>query len=291
MSRIPSPTSALPTPGLADTEGASATHAPTSTRPAHSRAGAFAAATSVEVFRDLGRGTRESAPVTGPRSGPKTGANNRFDFAIGGAFPPQPTGNLAEQMKQAGLTGVQSNAAAASMVMGDSVIVDGYARQHLRLLNPSPPIQGAPTSLTDYTSAIPGVAPEAVYAYFVRNPGAVFEAAGLLVRPSVGTLTDGAKLFLEEKGMPPVWAPITVRLEPESNTLHITTLDGHPLRGTNRFVFEGDGEGGTRVRQYSAFQGSSPATTVGRVLMNPIERQHDIWRSVHAHLHDTLREH
>jgi hypothetical protein len=73
--------------------------------------------------------------------------------------------------------------------------------------------------------------------------------------------------------------------------LHITTLDGHPLRGTNRFVFEGDGEGGTRVRQYSAFQGSSPATTVGRVLMNPIERQHDIWRSVHAHLHDTLREH
>jgi hypothetical protein len=291
MSRIPSPTSPVSTPGLVDTEGANAAHALSSTRPAPSRAPASAPASSVEVYRGFEGGTREGTPVTGPRSGPKTGADNRFDFAIGGAFPPQPMGNLAEQVKQAGLTAAQSNAAAASLVMGGGAIVDAYARQHLRMLDASPPIQGAPTSLTDYTSAIPGVAPESVYAYVVRNPGAVFEAAGIQVRPAVATLTDGAKLFLEEKGMPPVWAPITVRLEPESNTLHITTLDGHPLRGTNRFVFEGDGEGGTRVRQYSAFQGSSPATAVGMAVMDPIERQHGIWRSVHAHLHDTLREH
>lgn len=291
MSRIPSPTSPVSTSGLVDTEAASASQALTPTRPGPSRAAASAPASSVEVYRGPWGGTREGAPVPGPRSGPRTGADNRFDFGIGGAFPPRPTGNLAEQLKQAGLTAAQSNAAAASLVMGDSALVDGYARQHLRLLNPSPPIQGAPTALTDYTSAIPGVAPEVVYAYFVRHPGAVFEAAGLQVRPAKGALTDGAKLFLEEKGLPPVWAPITVRLEPESNTLHITTLDGHPLRGTNRFVFEGDGEGGTRVRQYSAFQGSSPATAVGMAVMDPIERQHGIWRSVHAHLHDTLREH
>ncbi|MFP2910707.1 hypothetical protein ACLESD_37850 [Pyxidicoccus sp. 3LFB2] len=291
MSRIPSPTSPASTPGLVDTEAASASQPLTAARPAPSRSAAAAPASSMEVFRGFDVGTRESTPVTGPRSGPKTGADNRFDFAIGGAFPPKPTGNLAEQLKQAGLTAAQSNAAAASLVMGERAIVDAYARQHLRMLEASPPVQGAPTSLTDYTSAIPGVAPETVYAYFVRNPGAVFEAAGIQVRPAVGALTDGVKLFLEEKGMPPVWAPITVRLEPKANTLHITTLDGHPLRGTNRFVFEGDGEGGTRVRQYSAFQGSSPATSVGMAVMDPIERQHGIWRSVHGHLHDTLREH
>jgi hypothetical protein len=219
-----------------------------------------------------------------------TGAGNKFDFAVGGSFPPKPTGNLAVQMRQLTLTAAQSEAAAASLLMGGGRVVDAYAREHLKQLDASPPIQGAPTSLTDYTSSIPGVPPEKAYAYFVRNPGAVFESAGIQVRPAVNSLSDGAKLFLEEKGPPPVWAPITVHLEPEKNTVHITTLDGHPLRGTNRFVFQEDGQGGTRLSQYSAFQGSSPATSVGMAVMDPIERQHDIWRSVHAHLHDTLRE-
>ena len=247
-------------------------------------------ASTVEVFRFPRGGVPEGASVTGPRSGPRTGAGNGFDFAIGGAFPPKPMGNLAEQTKQMGLTATQSQAAAASRLMGDSAVVDAYARTHLQFLKPSPPIQGAPTSLTDYTSAIPGVAPQVAYEYFVRNPGAVFGAADLLLRPATGKLEDGARLFLEEKGVPPVWAPITVHLEPKTHTVHITTLDGHPLRGTNRFVFQDDGQGGTRLRQYSAFQGSSPATTVGMALMDPIERQHDIWRGVHGHLHDTLRE-
>lgn len=238
----------------------------------------------VEVFRGA-----PPAAVPGPRSGPRTGEDNGFDFAVGGAFPPRPTGNLREQMKQAGLTAAQSQAAAASLLLGSSGAMDDFARGHLLLLNPSPPIEGAPTSLTDYTSRIPGVAPEVAWAYFVKNPGPVFESAGLQPRPALRSLRDGGQLFLEEKGPPPVWAPITVRLEPQALTVHITTLDGHPLRGTNRFVFEDDGEGGTRLRQYSAFQGSSPATTVGLKLMDPIERQHDIWRSVHAHLHDSLR--
>jgi hypothetical protein len=289
MSRIESPPSSLH-PGLVDTEATPATLAPSSQRTSPSRPATAAPVSTVEVFRGGEGGARESAPVTGPRSGPMTGKDNRFDFAVGGAFPPKPTGNLAEQMKQLTLTAAQSEAAAASVVMGGGSVVDAYARQHLKRLDASPPILGAPTSLTDYTSSIPGVSPEKAYAYFVRNPGAVFESAGIQVRPAVGALTDGAKLFLEEKGPPPVWAPITVRLEPGAKTLHITTLDGHPLRGTNRFVFQDDGQGGTRLRQYSAFQGSSPATEVGMKLMDPIERQHGIWRSVHAHLHDTLRE-
>ncbi|AKF82144.1 hypothetical protein MFUL124B02_25730 [Myxococcus fulvus 124B02] len=244
-------------------------------------------ASTLEVFRSP-VSSGGGSPVVGPRCGPMTGAPNDFDFAVGGAFPPRPTGNVREQMKQGALTVAQSEAAAASLVMGSGAVVDAYARGHLRLLDPSPPLTGAPTSLTDYTSVLPGVAPEVVWDYLVRNPGPVFEAAGIRLQPATGSLVDGAKVFLEEKGPPPVWAPVTFRLEPGKSTVHITTLDGHPLRGTNRFVFEDDGAGGTRLRQYSAFQGSSPATSVGMKLMDPIERQHDIWRSVHAHLHDTL---
>lgn len=288
MSRIESPPSSLH-PGLVESEGTTTSLPPGRTAPSRPTASTPPAST-VEVYRGVEGRAKEDVIVTGPRSGPMAGAGNKFDYAIGGSFPPKPTGNLAQQTKQLMLTGMQSEAATASLLIGGGAPLDAYARQHLRHLDASPPIQGAPTSLTDYTSAIPGVAPEKAYAYFVRNPGAVFESAGIQVRPAVKSLTDGAKLFLEEKGPPPVWAPITVHLEPEKNTVHITTLDGHPLRGTNRFVFQDDGQGGTRLRQYSAFQGSSPATEVGMKLMDPIERQHDIWRSVHAHLHDTLRE-
>ncbi|NMO21152.1 hypothetical protein HPC49_36205 [Pyxidicoccus fallax] len=284
MSRIESSPSSLQ-PAAIDTEQAAS---PRSSQA--SRAPVPAPAMTVEVFRGPESVARENLVVTGPRSGPRSGAGNGFDFAIGGMFPPRPMGNLAEQTKQMGLTVTQSQAAAASRVMGDSAIVDAYARTHLKGLDASPPIPGAPTSLTDYTSSIPGVPPRVAYEYFVRNPAAVFESADIVLRPATATLRDGARLFLEEKGIPPVWAPITVRLEPEANTVHITTLDGHPLRGTNRFLFEDDGQGGTRLRQYSAFQGSSPATSVGMALMDPIERQHAIWRSVHGHLHDTLRE-
>ncbi len=275
MSRIESSPSSPVLAGSGEDPVPPVTPAPARGAPAGSR---------VEVFRG-----GPPASVPGPRCGPRTGEGNGFDLAVGGAFPPKPMGNLREQAKQAALTAGQSQAAAASLLLGHSAAVDDFARGHLLLLQPSPPIQGAPTSLTDYTSRIPGVAPEAAWAYFVKNPGPVFESAGIQLRPAARALRDGSRLFLEEKGPPPVWAPITVRLEPEARTVHITTLDGHPLRGTNRFVFEDDGEGGTRLRQYSAFQGSSPATTVGLKLMDPIERQHDIWRSVHAHLHDSLR--
>jgi|GEM_PF-2262854 len=289
MSRIPSSLSSLPS-GTNPTEGATPPprHPPV-THTAQCRPASTSGASTVEPYRGPALAREPEPRVPGPRSGPRAGADNHFDFGVGGAFPPRPTGNLMEQLRQGALTVAQSEAAALSQVMGDSTAIDAYARAHLDHLKPSPPFQGAPTSLTDYTSALPGVAPEQAYAYFVRHPAAVFEAAGIRIRPATASLVDGAKLFLEEKGLPPVWAPITVRLEPGANTLHITTLDGHPLRGTNRFVFEGDGQGGTQVRQYSAFQGSSPATTVGMKLMDPIERQHEIWREVHAHLHDVLR--
>ncbi|MFP2960772.1 hypothetical protein ACLEPN_23875 [Myxococcus sp. 1LA] len=289
MSRIPPSPSFLP-PGAAPSEGVAAPAlVPPPTGTAQCRPASAAVGSTVGPYRAPSTARPLAPSVPGPRSGPRMGADNQFDFGVGGAFPPKPTGNLMEQVRQGALTAAQSEAAAASRLLGDSAAVDAYARTHLDLLKPSPPISGAPTSLTDYTSSIPDVAPAQTYAYFVRNPAAVFESAGIRIRPAAAALVDGAKLFLEEKGLPPVWAPITVRLEPAANTVHITTLDGHPLRGTNRFVFADDGAGGTQVRQYSAFQGSSPATSVGMMLMDPIERQHDIWRAVHGHLHDTLR--
>ncbi|WP_342374344.1 hypothetical protein NVS55_23600 [Myxococcus stipitatus] len=282
MSRVASPLSTS-TSALVETDTAAVPPEGALARSAPPRA-----ADTLEVFKGAPPGARSPAVAPGPRCGPLTGASNDFDFAVGGSFPPRPAGSVRAQMRQGAFTLAQSEAAAASMVMGGGRYVDAYARGHLRLLEPNAPIVGAPTSLTDYTSALPGVSPEAAWAYFVGHPGAVFESAGISLRPSTGALSEGAKVFLEEKGPPPVWAPVSFRLEPATNTVHITTLDGHPLRGTNRFVFEDDGAGGTRLRQYSAFQGSSPATSVGLKLLDPIERQHEIWRSVHAHLHDTL---
>ncbi|MCP3105322.1 hypothetical protein LZ198_41300 [Myxococcus sp. K15C18031901] len=283
MSRIES--SRLPIPSApASDEPAT----PTLREPQQAATGAEAS--TLEVFRGGAGRASSPLPVVGPRCGPRAGEGSGFDFAVGGSFPPRPTGNLREQMRQGAFTLAQSEAATASLVMRGGAAVDGYARGHLKMLEPNPPIHGAPTSLTDYTSSMPGVTPEAAFHYFVKNPGPVFASAGIRLKPETATLTDRAKVFLEEKGPPPVWAPVTFRLEPEASTVHITTLDGHPLRGTNRFVFEDDRQGGTRLRQYSAFQGSSPATSVGLKLMDPIERQHDIWRSVHGHLHDTLSE-
>lgn len=249
-----------------------------------------ASTNSIETYRPSGAVSGETAAgVCRPERQP--GEGNGFEFGLGGVFPPQVAGNLAEQLRQGGLTAAQAEAAAASLLLGDSAAMDAYARKHLEFLSPNPPIEGAPTSLTDYQSTIPGASPKAVFEHFVKNPAAVFGAAGLEIKPAITELKDGAQVFLQDKGPPPVWAPITIRLDPENHAIHITTMDGHPLRGTNRFLFQDDGHGGTTLRQYSAFQGSSPATTIGLKLMDPIERQHDIWRSVHAHLHDTLASH
>lgn len=95
---------------------------------------------------------------------------------------------------------------------------------------------------------------------------------------------------LEPGVTPPVWAPIEVRLDPENKTLHIKTLDGHPLRGTNDFSFT-DGEGGARMKQVSEFQFSSFAAAGGAAAMkgtskDPLNRQHEIWNNAHAYMND-----
>ncbi|MBZ4376082.1 hypothetical protein [Corallococcus sp. AS-1-6] len=284
MSRIDSLLSGV-LPELVAPEGASLPLAPRAEAPSRTSA---APANSVEVFR----GTGAPATATSTRAtqvAPRAREGNGFDFGVGGAFPPKPTGSIQEQLKQGARLLEQTQAAAFSVTLDKGASMDAYARKQLGHLDPSPPIAGAPTALTDYTSTIPGVSARDAFEAFVSNPELLFGAAGISLRPAASALTDGARLFLEEQGPPPVWAPITVKLNETERVVHITTLDGHPLRGTNQFVFDDDGSGGTRIRQYSAFQGSSPATSVGLALMDPIERQHDIWRSVHGQLHEMLK--
>ncbi|NPC74997.1 hypothetical protein D7Y27_19375 [Corallococcus sp. AB004] len=283
MSRIDSLLSGV-LPDLAAPEGASLPLAPRLETPSRTSA---APANSVEVFR--GAGAQATTPSRAPQVAPRAREGNGFDFGVGGAFPPKPTGSLQEQLKQGARLLEQTNAAAVSVTLDKGPAMDRYARAQLGHLDPSPPIAGAPTALTDYTSTIPGVSARDAFEAFVSNPEMLFGAAGISLRPAASALTDGARLFLEEQGPPPVWAPIAVKLNETERVVHITTLDGHPLRGTNQFVFDDDGSGGTRIRQYSAFQGSSPATSVGMALMDPIERQHDIWRSVHGQLHEMLK--
>ncbi|NPD26725.1 MULTISPECIES: hypothetical protein [Corallococcus] len=283
MSRIDSLLSGV-LPDLAAPEGASLPLTPRAQEPSRTSA---APANSVEVFR--GAGAQATTPSRAPQVAPRAREGNGFDFGVGGAFPPKPTGSLQEQLKQGARLLEQTNAAAVSVTLDKGPAMDRYARAQLGHLDPSPPIAGAPTALTDYTSTIPGVSARDAFEAFVSNPEMLFGAAGISLRPAASALTDGARLFLEEQGPPPVWAPIAVKLNETERVVHITTLDGHPLRGTNQFVFDDDGSGGTRIRQYSAFQGSSPATSVGMALMDPIERQHDIWRSVHGQLHEMLK--
>ncbi|NRD52526.1 hypothetical protein D7Y15_33795 [Corallococcus sp. AB030] len=283
MSRIDSLLSGV-LPDLAAPEGASLPLAPRLEAPSRTSA---APANSVEVFR--GTGAQATTPSRAPQVAPRAREGNGFDFGVGGAFPPKPTGSIQEQLKQGARLLEQTQAAAFSVTLDKGASMDAYARKQLGRLDPSPPIAGAPTALTDYTSTIHGVSARDAFEAFVSNPELLFGAAGISLRPAASALTDGARLFLEEQGPPPVWAPIAVKLNETERVVHITTLDGHPLRGTNQFVFDDDGSGGTRIRQYSAFQGSSPATSVGMALMDPIERQHDIWRSVHGQLHEMLK--
>jgi hypothetical protein len=79
-----------------------------------------------------------------------------------------------------------------------------------------------------------------------------------------------------------VWAPIEIHVDPDTKTVRITTLDGHPIRGTNEFRFGSDGRGGTVLRQYSAFQASSAFTNAIGQASGAMERQQEIWKAVHS---------
>jgi hypothetical protein len=144
---------------------------------------------------------------------------------------------------------------------------------------------GAPLTTADYESHVKGVSPEALFGALVKDPGRFFQAAGLAARPGLEGLRHGARFFLEDKGPPPVWAPVEVSLDAEARRVRLSCLEGHPLRGHNEFHLQPDGQGGTRVVQHSAFQGGFlPVTALGAHVLGMEERQKEIWRAVHGEL-------
>ncbi len=226
-----------------------------------------------------------SAPTPAPSFATRpAGASNHFKMSLGGRNPPVSAGGFLTQLKQAKATAGLALSALESVSSGGRNPPDFSVSAKLRSLSKMPLTDDRDkVSRADYFSQIPGVKPEQAFEHFVNHPNEIFGAAGLNVRPEVSKLTDGARLMLEQPGTPAVWFPIEVRLDASKNQIHIDTLDGHPLRGSNEFNFVSDGQGGTRVNQLSSFQLSSKAVQIG---MRPqdLELQHSTWQKVHEHL-------
>ncbi len=203
---------------------------------------------------------------------------------------PSAVGSLDEQREQIATT-TQLTVLAAISLSGEDV--DDQAGSLLSTLRPSPPDVSEKVEVVDYSSRLEGVSPDAAYGYFVKNPEAWFGASGITLHPKPSGLKDGARVMLQEPGLP-IWAPIEVHLDDKARTVRITTLDGHPLRGVNQFTFS-KVAGGTELRQSSVFQMSSTVASGGAWVMSqasalglqsPLERQHEIWARAHAAVAD-----
>ncbi len=201
--------------------------------------------------------------------------------------PPKPAGSAAEQFRQADSTVAMSKNAGLSIASGGKLPSNDFLKAQLRSLGTTPPLKGAYTSRIDYTSNLQS-SPAKAYAYFVNNFEAAFKAGGLKLRPAPKKLTDGARMFMQQAGAPPLFLPVVVKLDPKKREVRITTLDGHPLRGTNVFSFTAGNNGTTKLVQKTTFQGSSPLTVFGAKFAGALERQHAVWKDIHAHLYKKL---
>jgi len=213
------------------------------------------------------------------------------------AAAPAAVGSPAEQAKQAAVMTEWTVIAAreAAGLPGTNF----EAKKLLEFVDPTPPDLKGQTDYANYSSTMKGVTPQAAFDYFVKNPTAWFGASGITLHPPVKELTDGARVALAEPGVtPPVFAPIEIHVDRAARTINITTLDGHPLRGVNRFSFEANANGDCELHQSSAFQLSSFAAEQGSAVMSKaakagvpglkdaIERQHEIWERAHANIAD-----
>jgi hypothetical protein len=222
----------------------------------------------VGLYKDL----THSRPNLGPR------VDNGFKIELQGGDPVA-TGSALNQAKQSVRTTQLGAYAGASVSTAGKMPPDFVASSTLSSLDAMPPIAGEPTAKAVYTCNA-SCPPKKAYEAFTKRANEMFAAAGLKLRPELKELKDGARAFIEDAGPPPVWAPVTFKLDPEKNKVTITTLDGHPLRGTNEFEFRPGEKGGTRLVQTSHFQGSSPLVEVGKA-SGAIDRQHGIWDAVH----------
>jgi hypothetical protein len=180
--------------------------------------------------------------------------------------------------------------ALVSKITGGGGPGDEAKRRELASLSPTVPIASEPIAKKTYSSHIPGATAKQAFELFVSRPNAVFAAEGSTLRPAIETLTDGARVFVEQGGFPPLWMPIEIRLDPAKNAIRIVTLDGHLFRATNDFTFTDDGKGGVLVKQQIAFQASSQLVPAGMALLRGEKTQDEGWRRVHELFYRALSD-
>ncbi|HEX8474494.1 MAG TPA: hypothetical protein VF666_10705 [Pyrinomonadaceae bacterium] len=222
---------------------------------------------------------------------------NSFQMeTIGPKVPLEAHGSWREQVKQAALTGaftlyaIQSQKTNNDLIPGQRSPSDATVETILSGLNRNPPYGDVGNEITRsvYSSTIPNATPEQAYNYFVENPEEIFGAGGMEVRPATERLVDGGRYMLEV-GAPPTWLPVEIELDPQTHTITIHTLDGHPLRGMQTFTFADNGQGGVTLTQDAKYQASSePVERAPWVPFIPelIDEQHKAWESAHLKIYE-----
>jgi hypothetical protein len=269
INRLRVPPSVTRSPSASTAETSAPAKAPATTQSSHS-ADAFVA---------------DPASRTSSRS---SSVNNNFRRVISGTHPAPVASGIFEGLRQANETRKLASYASLSVLSGGRTPPDTAVEAKLRSMRLTPVLPG-PSSIVDYTSTVPGASAQQLFEKFVSNPGAVFNASGdLSFRPPTAKLTNGARVMIEDKGPPPLWMPVEVRLDPAKREIQFQTLDGHALRGTNTFRFADDGKGNARIEQHSVFQFSSLPASIGNGLFDGSDRQHKTWEGAHAYLFRAL---
>jgi hypothetical protein len=227
------------------------------------------------------------------RSGQVERGPNDFKLGIQGPDPLLAVGGTHDQQEfQRDTTLALAALAFPSYVSGhvgvSRVPSDAQVRGILDRLNPNPPLgtDGVEVTRAVYQSSIPNATPQQAYQHFVNNPGEVFGAGGMEIRPPAGQLVDGGRYMLEMGGPAPTWLPVEIRLDPAKHSVTILTLDGHVLRGEQTFTFTADCNGGVVLTQDARFQASSRLPGEVQQLTSIAQGQHQAWQFAHREMYE-----
>lgn len=217
---------------------------------------------------------------------------NQFQLGIEGPDPDLALGGSEEQQNEQlawtatmGLMAIESYATGHTPVTEHSPS-DLEVAGLLQLLDPNPPVgtDGEEITHAVYQSEIPNATAQQAYEHFINDPGEVFAAGGMEIRPPAGQLTDGGRYMLEIGTPVPTWLPIEITLDPANNAFTIHTLDGHVLRGEQTFTFTDDGQGGAILTQDARFQASSDLPAELQSFLSIAQGQHDAWEHAHREI-------
>lgn len=218
---------------------------------------------------------------------------NNFQLGIYGPDPLLAVGGTHDQQEyQRDTTLALAALALPSYVSGhlgtQRVPSDAQVRGILDHLNPNPPlgVDGVDVTHAVYQSSIPNATVQQAYDHFVNNPGEVFSAGGMEIRPPTGQLVDGGRYMLEIGGPAPMWLPVEIRLDPAKHSVTILTLDGHVLRGEQTFTFTADCSGGVVLTQDARFQASSRLPDELQQLTSISNGQHQTWQFAHREIYE-----